>query len=221
MPRVDSETSKLARRKLRREKIFTLSKLVLLLGCSSRAAQSRLKLWNTHTSYNQNGKYYALPEVPSFDQHGLWRYRDVAFSKHGNLKRTIIHLVTVSAAGLSGRQLGEILGLSPQSFLHHFRNCSGIRREKHGGVFVYFSDNEEMGEKQVLQRRSIICTPTVTTITAPDAIMILVAIVRHHNISAEDILALPEIKKSKMKLANIQGFLEHHELVKKILASRR
>jgi hypothetical protein len=111
MPRVDPQTNKLAKRKLRREKIFTLSRLVSLLGCSSRAAQGRLKLWHTHTSYNKNGKYYVLPEVPSFDQNGLWRYGDVAFSKHGNLKKTIIHLVTVSDAGLSGKQLGDILGV--------------------------------------------------------------------------------------------------------------
>jgi hypothetical protein len=58
------------------------------------------------------------------------------------------------------------------------------------------------------------------TISDPEAVMILVAIIRHHGISAEDILALPEIKKSKMKLANIQGFMEYHGLLKKIPDSR-
>ena len=46
--------------------------------------------------------------------------------------------------------------------------------------------------------------------------MILVAIIKHHVISAEDLLALPEIKKSKMTKSDIEGFLQYPGLVKKI-----
>lgn len=201
---------------IKKEKIFTLKRVVSILGCSSRTAQTKLKLWKTYTSYNQNGKYYTLPEIPEFNQHGLWQYKNVAFSKHGNLKKTIVHLVSVSPAGLSGRQLGELLGLSPQSFLHHFRECPGIHREKHDGVFVYFSDNSEVLEKQVQQRNSLISRSEMVTISDSEAVMILVAVIRHHDIAAEEILTLPEIKKSKMKLINIQGFMEYHGLLKKM-----
>jgi len=173
-----------------------------------------------YTSYNQNGKYYTLPQVPQFNQHGLWRYKNVAFSIHGNLKKTIIHLVTASPAGLSGRQLGELLGLSPQSFLHHFRGCPGICREKYDGVYIYFSDTEEVCEKQVQQRNYLIQRSAIVTISDLEAVMILVAIIRQHGISAKDIIALPEIKKSKLKLANLQGFMEYHGLLKKTLDSR-
>ena len=178
-------------------------------------------MWKAHTSYNQNGKYYTLPEIPRFDQHGLWRHKDVAFSRHGNLKKTIIHLVCTSRVGLSGRQLGEILGLSPQSFLHHFCDCPGICRGKHEGVYIYFAEEALVHEKQVRQRYSLIRPPSFVSITDTEAIQILVAIIRHHGISAEAILVLPEIKKSKIKLPAIQGFLEHHGLVKKIPDSGR
>jgi len=46
--------------------------------------------------------------------------------------------------------------------------------------------------------------------------MILVAIIRNHCITAEEIHALPEIKKNNIKLAAIQGFMESHELKKKL-----
>jgi hypothetical protein len=220
MPRIDPDTSKLAVTILKREKIFTLTRLASTLGCSTRTAQTKLKLWKAYTSYNQNSKYYTLPEIPRFNYHGLWWHKDVAFSRHGNLKRTIIYLVAASPAGLTGKQLGDLLGLLPQSFLHHFRDCSSIYREKHDGVYVYFADDASVYEKQVQQRRSIIRRPALVTISDPEAVMILVAIIRHHGISAEDIIALPEIKKSKIKLAAIQGFLEYHGLVKKILDSR-
>ena len=118
--------------------------------------------------------------------------------------------MTASPAGLSGRQLGEILGLSPQSFLHHSRECSGIYREKHDGVFIYFSDVDDICVKQIQQRSFLICQSAIITISDIEAIMILVAIIRQHDISAKEILALSEIKKSGMKLSEIKGFMEYH-----------
>ncbi|MFZ2630458.1 MAG: hypothetical protein WA081_04295 [Desulfosalsimonadaceae bacterium] len=216
MARLDQDTIKVAWQHLEKIKVFNIGELASVLTCSIPNARLNLKQWRTYTSYNQNGKYYTLPEIPDFNHHGLWRYKNVAFSKHGNLKKTIIHLVSVSPAGLSGRELGELLGLSPQSFLHHFRECPGIHREKHDGVFVYFSDNDEVHEKQVRQRSSLIRRSTIVTISDSEAVMILVTIIRHHGIAVEDILTLPEIKKSKMKSVNIQGFMEYHGLLKKM-----
>ncbi|MEN8265141.1 MAG: hypothetical protein ABFR82_16975 [Nitrospirota bacterium] len=216
MPIIDSKKLDFVRATVKRNKIFMLNELVSLLDCSSRTVQVKLKLWKAYTSYNQNGKYYTLPETPHFDVNGLWRYKDIAFSKHGNLKQTIIHLVRVSSAGLSGRQLGDLLGLAPQSFMHHFSKGPGIRREKHEGIFVYFADEPEIYEMQRRQRQKSVCRSAVVAISEPEAVMILVAIISHHGISADDILAMPGIKKSKLTLPAIQGFMEHHGLVKKI-----
>lgn len=213
---IDPKKIDLAKSTAKRKKIFTLSMLISILDCSSRTAQAKLKLWNAYTSYNQNGKYYTLPEIPHFNIHGLWRFKKVAFSKHGNLKKTIVHLVATASSGLTGRQLGELLGLSPQSFLHHFRNCPGICRDKYDGVYVYFSDDTSVYERQIQQRSSFVCRQAIITISDSEAIIILVAIIKNYGISAEEILALPEIKKSKMKLTAVQGFLEYYGLVKKI-----
>jgi hypothetical protein len=204
-----------ARSTVKTEKVFTLKRLVAILECSSRTAQAKLKLWKTFTSYNQNGKYYTLPETPDFDVHGLWRFKNIAFSKHGNLKKTIVHLVASSTDGLTGRQIGELLGLSPQSFVHHLRHFMGIKREKHDGVFVYFSDAPLEYVKQIQQRVTFIGQTSAVTVSDSEAVMILVAIIKQHGISMEEILALPEIRKSKMPKDAVQGFLEIHGLVKK------
>jgi len=212
---IDIKKLNFVRATVKKRKVFMLNDLVSLLSCSSRTAQAKLKLWKVLTSYNQNGKFYTLPEIPSFNVNGMWRYKDIAFSRHGNLKKTIVHLVKVSYSGLTGRQLGDLLGLAPQSFMHHFSKCPGIYREKHDGVFVYFADEPKIYEKQRRQRQKSVCRSAVLGISEPEAVMILVAIISHHGISADDILALPEIKKSKLTLLAIQGFMEHHGLVKK------
>lgn len=220
MTRSNTNRIKAVCRQLEKHKIFTIGELADLLKCSIPNARLKLGQWQTYTSYNRNGRYYTLPQVPRFDHHGLWRYRNAAFSKHGNLKQTIVHLISSAPAGLTGKELGDILGLSPQSFLHHFRNCPGTRREKHDSVYVYFSEAPSAYEKQVRERRAIVYRPSVVPITDAEAVMILVAIIRHHGISAEQILSLPEIKKSKMKSKAIQGFLEYHGLEKKFRIHR-
>jgi len=216
MTRLNQNSVKMASKRLERAKIFTIGELASVLKCSIPNARLRLRKWQTYTSYNQNGRYYTLPQVPKFDHNGLWQYQNAIFSKHGNLKKTIVNLIVSASSGLTGSQLGDILGLSPQSFLHHFRNCPGICREKHDGVYVYFSEDDLIYNRQVHQRRTSVCKSAVVTISDLEAIMILVAIIKRHGISAEEIKELPEIKKNKIKLTAIHGFLTFHGLEKKI-----
>ena len=198
---------------LEKMKVFTLDSLVSFLSCSIPTARLKLKQWGTYTSYNQNGKYYTLPEIPVFDAYGLWRFKNVAFSKHGNLKKTIVHLIVTSRAGFNGRQLGEILGLSPQSFMHHIRHYPGISREKHDGVFVYFSDDTSVYKMQIKARSKFVSE--VPAVSVPEAVMILVAIIKHHGISTEEILALPEIQGSSITREGVNSFLNSQGLLKK------
>lgn len=216
MAKIEPTELTLARETLKKRKVFTLPMLETILKCSSRTCQTKLKMWKTYTSYNKNGRFYTLPEIPRFDKNGIWRYKDIAFSRHGNLKNTIIQLVSTSPAGLSGSELGNILGLAPQSFVHHFRCCPGICREKHGGVYIHFSDQPDKHKKQVKKRiADLVQVVEKDAVTEGDAIIILVAIIKHHGISLEDILILPEIKKSKLSRSAIQNFMESHGLLKK------
>ena len=67
-------------------KILTLPEVASLLQCLSRSAQGRLKQWQGFCSYNRNGRFYTLPHIARFDEDGLWKYKGVMFSKHGNLR---------------------------------------------------------------------------------------------------------------------------------------
>ncbi len=220
MTRLDQNTINAALKHLERIKVFTIEELVALLKCSIPNVRLKLKKWQTYTSYNQNGRFYVLPQIPRFDPHGIWHYENVSFSRHGNLKKTVVHLVSTAPAGLTGKQLGAILGLAPQSFLHHFSNYPGIERTKYAGVYVYFSDDTSVYERQVKQRTKLISQADIVTISAQEAVMILFAIIRNHGISAEEIFALPEIKKANIKLTAIKSFMEYHQVEKKTADSQ-
>jgi hypothetical protein len=220
MNRLGSEAIEAAKKRLEKAMIFTVDEAASVLGCSVSNARLKIKQWKAYTSYNGNGRYYAMPKVPKFDGNGLWRHEVASFSRHGNLKSSVVHLVVASKAGLTGRRLGELLGMSPQSFVHHVRGYPGIRREKREGVFVYFSEDDAEYEKQSRRRASVASESVSAGVSDLDAVAILVAVVKRRGITAEEIAGLPEMRKRGMKSADIRSFMRAHDLEKKIPDSR-
>ena len=208
-----------ARSKLTRQKIFTFDQLLTLLNCSVRYGRLKLKEWRTFSSYNKNGRYYTVPSVPFFDENGLWRHDGILFSKHRNLINTIIFLVNRSSSGLTGLQMSEFLGIPARSFLHHFRNTPGLQREKHGGVYVYFSQKQEVYKRQIQNRLSFIGS-AVPSISQIDAVILLVALIKRKDISMEELMELPEVNERGLSADAIHTFLLHYGLQKKTPVTR-
>jgi hypothetical protein len=145
---IDPAYEALATGEFRRRKVMTVEQLVELLGCSISTARNRLNSWRAYTSYNHNGRYYTLPAIPRFNEHGLWWYKTVGFSKFGNLKQTVIQLVRNADRGLDAAEIGRLVGLPPRSFLSHFRDAAGLIRQRLEGRFIYFSDEQAVFSRQ-------------------------------------------------------------------------
>jgi hypothetical protein len=219
LSRISRKEIKQALLSFRKKKTFTVEDVVSLLECSIPTVRLKLRQWGARSSYNKSGQYYALPEVPRFDENGLWWFKGAYFSKYGTLKNTVVHLVRASAAGLSGEQIGELVGLAPRSFLHHFRDTPGLRREKHQGVYVYFSDDEVRYSEQTENRLEDYALDE--PISDADAIVILVALIKHHGFTADHLAELPEVKECALSVAAIDRYLRQHDLGKKTQRSKR
>lgn len=153
-----------------KHKVMTLEMIVQLTGRSVPTARRRLKACGAISSYNQNGRFYTLPELAEFDADGLWHWRKVSFSRHGNLKQTVVELVCRSEAGLDGREIGSLLGLDPRSFLSLFSTHVQLVRRKVDGRFVYYAaDAERFAQQQSRRLRRVNRLPS-----AIEAIAILV-----------------------------------------------
>lgn len=214
MPRISEKRLKNVFRFLEDSKVFTLDKLLSLLSCSTPTARLKLKQWKAYTSYNKNSRYYALPTVACFDENGMWHYENIFFSKYGNLRNTVIHLINNSSSGLSGKEIGDFVRLPVRSFLHHFRNIAGIQREKREGVYIYFSEDPDRYKQQLQGRLNRLESPD-KLFTDADSVVILTALIKHHEIGMEDIMALPEVRARKFSHAVIGDFMNRHGLLKK------
>ena len=132
--------------------VMTLSHLKILLSCSQRSVQRYLSKWGCLRSYNHNGKYFSLPSIPHFNSFGIWKYHDIGFSQFGNLKETVVQLVTRAPAGLTASELSKILSVNAHSFISQFRVDPRLKREKWEGVLVYFCSKHDICIAQKRER---------------------------------------------------------------------
>jgi hypothetical protein len=198
----------------RRKKIMVIDELAELLECSLPTVRRRLKQWQTYTSYNHNGRYYVLPEIPKFDENGLWKYKTVLFCKYGNLKQTVIHLVIKSPAGLTTKEAQELLQVSMASFMPCYRNLLQLRRENIGGQFVYFSSDEQTFIKQkknrleYIERVGLIKLPTDA-----EAVIILVERIKYPRLSLDQLAERLIRKGHLIKAGIIKNLFQQHGLL--------
>ena len=200
----------------RAQKIVSIPKFVALLQCSETTARRRLKEWNTFTSYNQNGRYYVLATVPEFDEYGLWKFKNAFFSKHGNLKQTLTCIVNQSKAGLSAFEIGDILSLPAHTFLSHFKDTAEIQRERYKGLYIYFSKNPTVFEKQKGEREELICSKAILDLPSDaDAVIILVILIKHPHDSIKQLIGRVRRRGIKVPIEKCRNLLIHHDLLKK------
>lgn len=199
-------------REFQKLKVVTIEEIVGLLESSVITARRQLKKWRAYTSFNMNGRYYTLPRIPRFDENGIWRYQKILFSQYGNLMQTISQLVGNSGMGLNARQIARVVQIAPNSSVFsRLQSTSGIRREKHQGRFVYFSD-----EKYPEQKAGLYGPQHGRLPSDAEAVMILVQRIKHPNSSIEDLSEKVAEQGRRIESRVIHSFLDHHGLLKKI-----
>jgi len=203
----------------KKSKVLTLSQVSKTHDCSIRTVQRQFAEWAVLRSYNKNSRYYTLPEIPKFNVHGIWCYRDILFSKFGDLRQTVKHMILASEDGLSGNEIGDIVNLLPRSFMHHFREMEGVFREKHGGVYIYFSNDPTIYARQVIKR---VQADDVKRISDAIAIKILVGYIKHPELSEDELSSILRREQSvDIFPSMITNLLSLHDLLKKTPDSRR
>lgn len=102
-----------------------------------------LKKLDLISSYTHTGQYHALTRLAKFDEDGLWFFQDIGFSRYGTLKRSLIHVITHSQAGMTHREIRKLFRVEVQKPLTALVRTHAIARQLlPGGIHVYLSADE-------------------------------------------------------------------------------
>ena len=102
-----------------------------------------LKKLDLISSYTHTGQYHALMRLAKFDEDGLWFFRDVGFSRYGTLKRSLVHVITHSPAGMTHREMRKLFRVDVQKPLTDLVSTNAVTRQLlPNRIHVYLSADE-------------------------------------------------------------------------------
>ena len=197
--------------------VQTFDDLRIKSGCQPRTLQRKIKSCSLLASYNQNARFYTAPNLCHFNHYGIWNFKQILFSKYGNLFETIITLIDKSIGGYTSKELSIIIMVKADDALHVMWLKERVRRQKTGSTHVYFSIQEDLFKQQLSAREQQ--TPAaMETLALPDyqrTIAVLVEIIRQDSIVAEKLQKEAAKRNIEISIAEIEAVIEHHQLKKK------
>jgi hypothetical protein len=214
MPAHHSPSDRL-RSLFRRRKCWMLQELAQSLGYALVSVRRFLKEIGYFRSYTHNGKWYTLPEFPRFNREGLWRHKDIGFSKHGGLIATIDHLIQRSPAGLSTSELTQILQHPCPAVLIQLHNAGHLDRLRLGGQFRYLALEPKINQRQRRQAALLQGPAAGAALTTQTALWVLVEHIKDPTLSFERIAArLRKQRQLSLTAESIEQFFGEHDLKK-------
>ena len=155
------------RQHLRHHKIADLPELKRTLGTETDLTVFRkLKQLGYLASYTHRGRFYTLPEIAHFDDHGLWSHQSVWFSRHGTLLTTVDVFVHLSPNGYYAHELADALHAEVHQPLRQLVAQQRLARIELEGQFLYTASEPGPRRQQLAARRSAQSVPLVVNSAA-------------------------------------------------------
>lgn len=202
------------------KKALTLQNLSGYLNVSVRTIQRMLSSLDMIRSYDHNGRYFSLEKLARFNSMGIWEYKNIHFSKFGTLKNTLVAIINNSSQGMDAIQIKDVLGVDTRSFLFQYKDASGIKREKIGNHYVYFSSEQQRFSRQLSNRKQGLASRAQAPLEGTTAISVLVATIKHPDFTFGQLSRHLSKQGIKIKPELIQDFFIFHGIEKKTPGSR-
>jgi predicted transcriptional regulator len=214
--------------KLRKCMVAKKSELCDHLKISHMTVVRALKKFGYYTSYNKNSSFYTLRDTPDFDSHGLWAYKDICFSQHFTLDKTIASIVDDSESGFTAEELERLLKTNVKNLLSRLVSKDRLSRYMAGRCAVYLSVDPDLKKKQEESRKKRIeerdaksaiqlrdAKPLPDNLDSLAVIKILVQMIEFPSASAASISQALQRQGVSVTAKNVRSVVEFYSLEKK------
>jgi len=201
----------------RKQKVLTKQQALHACGCKTMTFWKALHLHGYLTSYNFNAKYYTLFDIPTFDERGLWSYKNVRFSRWASLSQTLVELVERSPTGYVAKELSSILAVEVAPELSRLYRLGRIQREKLGPAFVYVAWRESRRARQLAARQAELQrTLEEADLPSPEIIIaVLVDLVQHPDTPPRLLLKRLRRRKVPITQEQVRAIFTRYDLARK------
>jgi hypothetical protein len=220
--------------RLRRQRVATMKTLRQQLAVSHMTVARALRKYGYYTSVNHNASFYTLHDVPRFDEHGLWTYRDICFSQHRCLDKTLVNLVENAPAGQTVAELEQQVHAKAANLLSRLCRQKRLSRYLIGRVAVYVSIDDQRQQQQRAERdrrqhesQHPLASSESKQPTYPpgwDVVLVLevlIQVIKTPQADADGLAKALRTRGIEVRAANVQRVLEFYAIKKKRHDRRR
>jgi len=197
--------------------VQTFEELKTKSGCNPRTLQRKIRSCNLLVSYNKNAKFYTTSSLAHFNHSGIWNYKQILFSKHGNLFNTIIVLINNSIKGYTAKELTAIIQVKADDALRILWTSKRIQKQKIGSTNVYFSANPELFAQQlsVREQQMPVSLPSLLLSDNQIVIAVLVEIIQRDSLDCKILYKGVKKQNIDITISQIEQVIERYQLKKK------
>ena len=197
------------------EKCWTIEGITRSLNYSTISIRRFLKDIGYYSSFTHNSMWYTLHAIPLFNKRGLWFYQEIGFSKHGNLKQTILNFVNKSPQGLTAKEILDILSVPCHPVLNQMYKNKQIDRFSTQRGFVYLSIDDEKRQRQFNRLQlKLIPAKKIQPLTPQAAVYVLAEFIKRPGASFVELSKAVEKRVVKVSPEAIAILFKEHELKK-------
>ncbi len=196
-------------------RILTIEQLSRRLDASRSTILRRLDEHGYYSSYNHSGKFLTVAAVAEFDSRGLWFFKTARFSEHGNLRKTVEHIVSSSEAGLNHRELAALVAVRVHNPLLDLVEGGRVARQRIGGSYVYLSVKVRQRKQQVKRRIALVTEAEKPRPSNRQIIATLLALIADSEATSAEIVARCQKAGTSISRQLVEVIFERYDLDKK------
>lgn len=211
--------------RLKELRVAQLVRLATQLDVSTKTVQRALTKAGYFSSINHNASFVTLRNVPKFDEQGLWSWQRVHFSRHGNLRETLVRLIDQASAGHTLQELEQLVGTHVHNHLSQLIREGRLGRFLWGRRAVYVASGSQQATRQQAQRRAAEPPPAPAVaaefpaglprgLDAMTVIRVLVRLLEAPEASVASVARWLQARRVRIQAAQVRHILDFYGLKK-------
>lgn len=206
----------LIERIIRKDQIQTFENILSKIYCSPITLRRDIKAIGGITSYTHRGKYITLPDIPVFNEFGIWFCKDIGFTKFKNSFDLIVNIINSAEKGITREKIEEILSIKISKQIQILLSQNRLHRVKLGAKYLYLSEKLAKDKKHQLQVLDIDIEEYYDRkIKIVDLIALLKAVLTEHKIDMNNLKKLSKKYSLDVPIKKVEQLILKYDLLSK------
>lgn len=203
-------------RMIRASKVSTFDDILARMACSTITLRRDLNSLNGITSYTHRGKYVTLPDIPAFDETGIWFCKGVGFTPFKNSFELIVHTINEAKNGITREELEARLRIKISKQIQILMAKGRLHRVKLGAKYYYISAELAKDQNRQIELLGADIEEHIDKkVSLADLVTVLKAVLAEHEIDIKNLKKLVRKHTLDVPVQKVEQLILKYDLTSK------